>query len=71
MNGRESIIESLTNRGITNAADVVDYYISEGIAKYDATGKFSVSHGAFLDMDILERASAICSGAHYTGVSAV
>ena len=57
MNGRESIIESLTERGISNAADVVDYYIREGIAKYDSTCKFSVTHGVFLDQDVLERAS--------------
>ena len=60
MNGRDSIIESLTNDGITNAADVVDYYIKHGIAKYDSTGKFSVSHGAYLDQDVLERASKQC-----------
>ena len=59
MNGRESIIESLTNDGIVNAADVVDYYIKEGIAKYDSTGKFSVKHGVFLDLAILQKASLL------------
>ena len=57
MNGKQSIIEALNNRGIPNAEKIVDYYIAEGIAKYDSVGQFQVRHGVFLDRDVLMRAS--------------
>jgi len=61
MTGRQSIIEVITDRGICNAAQVVDYYLANGIARYDSVGQFQVKHGAFLDQDVLERASILAA----------
>ena len=56
MQGRPTIVNILLERGYVHAERIVDYYLAEGIAKYDSTGKFSVVHGAFLDDDVLARA---------------
>ena len=57
MNGKQSIIATLNERGIPNAAKVVEYYLAEGIATFNSVGQFSVKHGALLDTAVLMRAS--------------
>lgn len=59
MSTRDSIahaIKSITP--INNPYEVIDYYIAEGIARFDpCSGHFKLTHGAFFDRDILELAS--------------
>jgi hypothetical protein len=59
MNHRQSFIETIEQiSGIDNASDVLDYYIKERIVRIDKRiGQFQVTHGAFLDKDVLIRAS--------------
>lgn len=59
MNTRESFIDAITTiSGIDNASDVFDYYLAEGFVKCHVhTGQYNPTHGAFLDRDVLIRAS--------------
>ena len=56
---RQSFIEAMEQiSGIDNASDVLDYYLEERMARLDVhTGQYRITHGAFLDKDVLIRAS--------------
>ena len=59
MQSRQSFIEAIEQiSGIANASDVLDYYIKERIVSVNKhIGQYNVTHGAFLDKDVLLRAS--------------
>ena len=59
MNARQSFIEAIEQiSGIDNASDVLDYYLKERIVRIDKhIGQYQVTHGTFLDKDVLLRAS--------------
>ena len=47
----------------SDAELVVDYYLTHKIAKYSADGSScNVSHGSFLDRDVIRRALSIVNG---------
>ena len=63
MKSRQSFIEAIEQiSGIDNAADVLDYYLKERIVRLDKhIGQYNVTHGSFLDKDVLIRASNLVS----------
>ena len=60
MTSKTALIEAIREiSGITNATGVFHYYLDEGFIKYKgAHDGFAVTHGAFMDKDVLIRASS-------------
>ena len=46
-----------TDLSESDAERVLEFYLTQRIAKYNAHDGYTVKHGAFMDYDVLERAS--------------
>lgn len=56
---KTAMIEAISTAGSEYPEKVFDYYIAEKIIKFTAHGGFKLTHGAFLDADVIARADAI------------